>query len=127
MTEFRGKILHDGLHAVFTVDELFFVRFSKRLSGFFRLFSSLFHVLCRVSEVAHQHEGARFLLNDILNGRKRRRNPRIVLHNAVFHRHIEIDAHNYALSRQIDIFYRLNHTKLLTMVDSLRTVEVLKR
>ena len=52
----------------------------------------------RTAEVAHEDD-ARAVRRQALDGGQRRADARVVGHRAVFHRHVEVDAHEHALAR----------------------------
>ena len=104
-----GKVINHGLHAVLAIDEFLFISFGKFLSGFRGFFSSLLDVLVRVAEVAHQDEAAGALFQNVLDCGERRHDAGVVLHHAVLHGNVEVNAHDDALAFQVNVFYRLNH------------------
>ena len=65
--------------------------------------------------MAHKNKRARILLKDIFYSWKSRHDSGVVLHNSIFHRNIEINAHNHTLAFQVNVFYSLYHLKLLCL------------
>ena len=57
--------------------------------------------------MAHEHD-LRAALHEIFDGRQRRTNARVVGHDAVFDGHVEIDAHQHALARDVNAFDSLD-------------------
>jgi len=104
--DFFGEIFGDGLHAVFSGDIFIHI---EGFSVFFGLFLGFFRIFRRIAEVAHQNEGFGTLFQDIGDGGDGGEDPRIVLDHAVFHRHIEIDAHDDAFAFEGNIFNCLDH------------------
>ncbi len=50
----------------------------------------------------------------------------VVLNDALFHRHIEIDAHNDALALQVNVFYCLDHEILLELIREFKLPDAAK-
>src|SRR5437667_7407755 len=61
------------------------------------------HAILRPSQVRHEDDRTRFLVEDRFQGRQRSRDPRVVGDLAVFNRYVEIDANQYALAFQINV------------------------
>ena len=61
----------------------------------------------RTTEVAHEDD-ARAVANKLLDGRQCRLDARVVGHDAVGHRNVEIDTHEHALAARVEIVDRLD-------------------
>src|SRR5215831_11218449 len=60
----------------------------------------------RASKMARQNYSRRALIERVLDRRQRRANARVVADDAVFQRHVEVDANEDALTLQGEIFNR---------------------
>jgi len=82
-------------HAVFAFDVRGFI---EGLAVFLGLFLRFLGILGRVAQVGHKRQGLNPLIKDIFDSWQGRHNAGIILHNAVFHRHVKVHAHNDAFT-----------------------------
>jgi hypothetical protein len=73
------------------------------------LLLGLLHVLLRVAEVAHEDEALGALVHDVFDRGDGGDDAGVVLHLAVLHGDVEVDAHDDALALELDVPDRLDH------------------
>jgi len=76
------------------------------------LLLGLFHVLLGIAQVRHEDQALHALVHDVLYRGDGRDDARVVLHLAVLHGHVEIDAHHHALSFELNVLDCLDHDRL---------------
>ena len=81
----------------------------ESLTVFFGFFLGFFRVFVGVAKVAHEYQRFWSLFQNIFDCGKSRHDTSIILDDTVFHRHIEINTHYYALALEVNIFYCLDH------------------
>ncbi len=108
-SELFGQVGGHRSHAVLARDIGGLVEGLAVLLG---LLLGLFHVLLGIAQMRHEHQALRALVHDIFDRGDGRDDAGVVLHLAVLHGHVEIDAHDHALSFKLNVLDCLDHDRL---------------